>query len=100
MLIRKVPSLGARTQPLTGRCALGSSTCEVIDAFRNRKSRPISGQISGPLFTPAAGFSFCRRSPPLTRGGCAQRFAKSMVFRLLYTLERCGMVEKIGENLY
>ena len=25
---------------------------------------------------------------------------KSMTFRLLYTLERCGMVEKIGENLY
>jgi ribose transport system substrate-binding protein len=25
---------------------------------------------------------------------------KTMVFRLLYTLERCGMVEKIGENLY
>jgi len=23
-----------------------------------------------------------------------------MVFRLLYTLERCGMVQKIGENLY
>ena len=25
---------------------------------------------------------------------------KSMVFRLLYTLERCGMVEKVSENLY
>jgi ribose transport system substrate-binding protein len=25
---------------------------------------------------------------------------KTMVFRLLYTLERCGMVEKVGENLY
>lgn len=25
---------------------------------------------------------------------------KSMVFRLLYTLERCGLVEKVGENLY
>ena len=23
-----------------------------------------------------------------------------MAFRLLYTLERCGMVEKVGENLY
>src|SRR2546430_10899045 len=23
-----------------------------------------------------------------------------MVFRLLYTLERCGMIEKVGENLY
>ena len=25
---------------------------------------------------------------------------KSMTFRLLYTLERCGMIEKVGENLY
>ena len=25
---------------------------------------------------------------------------KSMAFRLLYTLEPCGMVEKVGENLY
>jgi ribose transport system substrate-binding protein len=25
---------------------------------------------------------------------------KSMVFRLLYTLDRCGLVEKVGENLY
>src|SRR6184192_2243698 len=25
---------------------------------------------------------------------------KTMVFRLLYTLEKCGMVDKVGENLY
>jgi ribose transport system substrate-binding protein len=25
---------------------------------------------------------------------------KSMAFRILYTLERCGMVDKVGENLY
>src|SRR5438309_3143987 len=25
---------------------------------------------------------------------------KSMTFRLLYTLERCGLIEKAGENLY
>jgi ribose transport system substrate-binding protein len=25
---------------------------------------------------------------------------KTMAFRLLYTLEKCGMVEKVGENLY
>ena len=23
-----------------------------------------------------------------------------MVFRLLYTLEKCGMVDKVGQNLY
>ena len=31
-----------------------------------------------------------------TRSG----LSKSMAFRLLYTLERCSMVEKVGENLY
>ena len=25
---------------------------------------------------------------------------KTMAFRLLYTLEKCGMVDKVGENLY
>src|SRR3954447_12579017 len=25
---------------------------------------------------------------------------KSMAFRLLYTLERCGMIEKVDDNLY
>jgi DNA-binding IclR family transcriptional regulator len=25
---------------------------------------------------------------------------KSMVFRLLYTMERCAFVEKVGKNLY
>src|SRR5580698_839544 len=25
---------------------------------------------------------------------------KTMVFRLLYTLEKCGMVDKVGQNLY
>ena len=25
---------------------------------------------------------------------------KTMVFRLLYTLEKCGMVDKVGKNLY
>src|SRR5437763_2554591 len=44
------------------------------------------------------------RSPgeALPRREVAKRsgLPKSMVFRLLYTLEKCGMVEKVGENLY
>jgi ribose transport system substrate-binding protein len=32
----------------------------------------------------------------VTRSG----LPKSMAFRLLYTLARCGMIEKVGENLY
>jgi len=37
---------------------------------------------------------------PLREVSLRSGLPKSMAFRLLYTLERCGMVEKVGENLY
>src|SRR5215813_12631919 len=37
---------------------------------------------------------------PLREVASRSGLPKSMAFRLLYTLERCGMVEKVGENLY
>jgi ribose transport system substrate-binding protein len=37
---------------------------------------------------------------PLREVSSRSGLPKSMAFRLLYTLERCGMVEKVGENLY
>jgi ribose transport system substrate-binding protein len=37
---------------------------------------------------------------PLREIAARSGLPKSMTFRLLYTLEKCGMVEKIGENLY
>src|SRR6266568_7014664 len=37
---------------------------------------------------------------PLREIAARSGLPKSMTFRLLYTLERCGMVEKVGENLY
>jgi ribose transport system substrate-binding protein len=37
---------------------------------------------------------------PLREISARSGLPKSMAFRLLYTLERCGMVEKVGENLY
>jgi ribose transport system substrate-binding protein len=37
---------------------------------------------------------------PLREIAARSGLPKSMVFRLLYTLERCGMVDKAGENLY
>jgi ribose transport system substrate-binding protein len=37
---------------------------------------------------------------PLREIAARSGLPKSMAFRLLYTLEKCGMVEKIGENLY
>src|SRR6476660_4366971 len=37
---------------------------------------------------------------PLREISKRSNLPKTMVFRLLYTLEKCGMVEKVGENLY
>ena len=37
---------------------------------------------------------------PLREIASRSGLPKSMAFRLLYTLERCGMIDKVGENLY
>ncbi len=37
---------------------------------------------------------------PLREISKRSNLPKTMAFRLLYTLEKCGMVEKVGENLY
>src|SRR4029453_14600009 len=37
---------------------------------------------------------------PLREVAARSGLPKTMAFRLLYTLEACGMVEKVGENLY
>src|SRR5689334_7083897 len=37
---------------------------------------------------------------PLREISRRSNLPKTMTFRLLYTLEKCGMVEKVGENLY
>src|SRR5258708_34318798 len=37
---------------------------------------------------------------PLREIAARSALPKSMTFRLLYTLERCGMLEKVGENLH
>jgi len=37
---------------------------------------------------------------PLREISARSGLPKSMAFRLLYTLERCGLLEKVGENLY
>src|SRR5919112_5985265 len=37
---------------------------------------------------------------PLREIAARSGLPKSMAFRLLYTPERCGMIEKAGENLY
>lgn len=37
---------------------------------------------------------------PLREIAARSGLPKTMAFRLLYTLEKCGMVDKVGENLY
>src|SRR5713226_8025853 len=37
---------------------------------------------------------------PLREIAARSALPKSMTFRLLYTLERCGMLEKVGDNRY
>jgi ribose transport system substrate-binding protein len=37
---------------------------------------------------------------PLKEIAARSGLPKTMTFRLLYTLEKCGMVDKVGENLY
>jgi ribose transport system substrate-binding protein len=47
-----------------------------------------------------AAFRTSGEALPLREISSRSGLPKSMAFRLLYTLERCGMVEKVGENLY
>src|ERR1043166_1164165 len=47
-----------------------------------------------------AAFRTSGEALPLREIALRSGLPKSMSFRLLYTLERCGLVEKGGENLY
>jgi len=47
-----------------------------------------------------AAFRVSGEALPLREISARSGLPKSMTFRLLYTLEKCGMVDKVGENLY
>src|SRR5678815_1350746 len=47
-----------------------------------------------------AAFRSSGEALPLREISARSGLPKSMAFRLLYTLERCGMIEKVGENRY
>lgn len=47
-----------------------------------------------------AAFHTCGEALSLREISVRSGLPKTMVFRLLYTLIKCGMVEKVGENLY
>src|SRR5438105_9949430 len=45
-------------------------------------------------------FRVAGESLPLKEIATRSGLPKTMAFRLLYTLEKCGMIDKVGENLY
>ena len=47
-----------------------------------------------------AAFRTSGEALPLREISSRSGLPKSMAFRLIYTLERCGMIEKVGDNLY
>jgi len=47
-----------------------------------------------------SAFRISGEALPLREISTRSGLPKTMAFRLLYTLEKCGMVEKVGENLY
>ena len=47
-----------------------------------------------------SAFSSSGEALPLREIAIRSGLPKTMTFRLIYTLEKCGMVEKIGDNLY
>ena len=47
-----------------------------------------------------AAFRTSGEALPLREISARSGLPKSMAFRLIYTLERCGMIEKVGDNLY
>jgi ribose transport system substrate-binding protein len=57
------------------------------------KSIVHSSQLLGAFHSPGEALSLKEIS-----ARCS--LPKTMVFRLLYTLEKCGMVDKVGQNLY
>ena len=76
---------------MMGPCCMNPSS-----ASRDRylvKSIVHSSQLLGAFH--AAGEAL-----PLKEIASRSGLPKTMVFRLLYTLEKCGMVDKVGQNLY
>jgi ribose transport system substrate-binding protein len=47
-----------------------------------------------------SAFRYSGEALPLREISMRSGLPKTMAFRLLYTLEKCGIIEKVGENLY
>src|SRR3954452_6652188 len=78
--------------------AKNRSLCPTMPPTQSRdrylvKSIVHSSQLLSAFHTPGEALSL-----RLISARCG--LPKTMVFRLLYTLEKCGMAEKVGQNLY
>ena len=60
----------------------------------------ISRQVHRALLAIVQCVSLARGGLPLKEICSRCGLPKTMVFRLLYTLEKCGMIDKVGQNLY
>src|SRR5215469_7740261 len=75
---------------------MGPSCMNPSSASRDRylvKSIVHSSQLLG-------AFNAAGEALPLKEIASRSGLPKTMVFRLLYTLEKCGMIDKVGQNLY
>src|SRR4029450_960516 len=92
VLHRPAPSCAARNTKSTGRTRMSSKNTAARDPYLVKSVVPSSQLLSA--------FRTSGEALPLREISARSGLPKSMAFRLLYTLERCGMIEKVGENLY
>src|SRR5262245_18688196 len=100
-------------------CVSSCETCVVLSRWRIRMiMQPISSRLEAamgqnnkardPYLVKSvvhasqllSAFRSSGEALPLREVAGRSGLPKSMAFRILYTLERCGMVDKVGENLY
>jgi IclR-like helix-turn-helix domain-containing protein len=63
-------------------------------------ARSLPGQVHCPFLRTVDRISLAREALPLKEIAARSGQPKTITFRLLYTLEKCGMIDKVGENLY
>src|SRR5262245_48316117 len=99
---RRIGSSSFRMTEDLLRCAKRSSIIRAMSS--DRQQRPARDPYLVKSVVHSAQLLSAFRSTgealPLREISARSGLPKSMTFRLLYTLERCGMIEKAGENLY
>src|SRR5262245_52514703 len=85
------------------RCAICNAIARVSTGATTMKLTPRDPYLVKSVVHSSRVLSAFRASGealPLKEIAGRSGLPKSMAFRLLYTLERCGMIDKVGENLY